>query len=67
MKMAQIYSKLISDHRNASLIKKAFFMSKATGKILSGARHWQTFFMTHKQGGDEVEGLLSAKFEEEIK
>ena len=24
-------------------------MSKATGKILTGARHWQTFFMTHKQ------------------
>ena len=42
-------------------------MSKATVKILTGARHWQTFFMTQKQGGDEVEGLLSAKFEEEIK
>ena len=28
--------------------------------------NWQTFFMTHKQGGDEVEGLLSAKFEEKI-
>ena len=42
-------------------------MSKTTGKILTGARHWQTLFMTHKQGGDEVEGLLSAKFEEEIK
>ena len=23
--------------------------------------------MTHKQGGDEVEGLLSAKFEEKLK
>ena len=42
-------------------------MSKATGNILTGARHWQTFFMTYKQEGDEVEGLLSAKFEEEIK
>ena len=42
-------------------------MYKATGKILTGARHRQTFFMTYKQGGDEVEGLLSAKFEEEIK
>ena len=42
-------------------------MSKATGKILKGARQWQTFFMTHKQGGEEVKGLLSAKFEEEIK
>ena len=42
-------------------------MSKATGKILTYARHLQTFFMTHKQGGDEVEGLFSAKFEEEIK
>ena len=42
-------------------------MSKATGKILTGARHWQTFFMTHKQEGDEAGGLLSAKFEEEIK
>ena len=42
-------------------------MSKATGKILKGARHWQTFFMTHKQGVDEAEGLLSVKFEEEIK
>ena len=42
-------------------------MSKATGKILTGVRHWQTFFMTHKQGGDEIEGLLSVKFEEEIK
>ena len=43
MKMVQIYSELISYHRNAA------------------------FFMRHKQGGDEVEGLLSAKFEEEIK
>ena len=42
-------------------------MSNATGKILAGARHWQIFFMTHKQGGDEVGGLLSAKFEEEVK
>ena len=42
-------------------------MSKATGKILTGARHWQTFLMTHKQGSDEVERLLSAKSEEEIK
>ena len=42
-------------------------MSKATGKILTGARHWQTFFMIYKQGGADVEGLLSAKFEEEIK
>ena len=42
-------------------------MSKATGKILTGARHWQTFFMTHKQGDGVVEGLLSAKFDEEIK
>ena len=42
-------------------------MSKATGKILTGARHWHTFFMTHEQGGGEVEGLLSAKFDEEIK
>ena len=42
-------------------------MSKAKGKILTGAWHWQTFCMTHKQGGDEVEGLFSAKFEEEIK
>ena len=41
-------------------------MFKATGKILTGAQHWQIFFMIHKQGGDEVEGLLSAKFEEEI-
>ena len=49
------------------LYLKAFFMSKATGKIITGARDWQTFFMAHKQGGDEVEGLLSAKFEEEIK
>ena len=38
-------------------------MSKATGKILTGARHWQTFFMTDKQGGDEVEDyyLLNLK------
>ena len=42
-------------------------MFKATDKILTGARHCQTYFMTHKQGGDEVEGLLSAKFEDEIK
>ena len=42
-------------------------MSKATGEIRTGVRQWQTFFMTHKQGGDKVEGLLSAKFEEEIK
>ena len=42
-------------------------MSKATGKILTGARHWQTFFMTHKQGGGAVERLLSAKFDEDIK
>ena len=42
-------------------------MSTATGKILTGARHCQTFFMTHKQGGGEAEGLLSAKFDEEIK
>ena len=42
-------------------------MSKATGKILTGARYWQTFFMTQKQGGGEVEGLLSAKFDDEIK
>ena len=25
-------------------------MSKATDKILTGALHWKTFFMTHKQG-----------------
>ena len=42
-------------------------MSKAASKILTGAGHWQTFFITQKQGGDEVEGLLSAKVEEEIK
>ena len=42
-------------------------MSKATGKILTGARHWQTFFYDAQTRGGEVEGLLSAKFDEEIK
>ena len=42
-------------------------MSKVTGKILTGVQHWQAFFFDTQTRDDEVKGLLSAKFEEEIK
>ena len=42
-------------------------MSKATGKYCKRYATLADIFMTHKQGGDEFEGLLSAKFDEEIK